>query len=489
MKNIGCFEAMWLFLWGIIKNSGVYKILRRIYDGISGAWQRSRIAGWFRTLHLSEDALLKSLAGRVVRSPFTFIEFLQRKLAKPLGDIVERSALIWICRAFLENLLALNLRFIGVILVCASPLLVGTGNLLTGTVVLVIGAVLCIFNVNFTDYLKNSALVRLCCRLLAVEPDFNWYNDKYTTGRGRIAVAAAAGVAVGAIGAVVHPILAPVAVIGIAAALLVMKRPVAGVFFLVFAAPIAPTMAAVGLAMLCIFSLVVYAVLHEGFKFRFDGIGFFVLIFIAIYLVAAITSFAVVKSLSIWAIYLVFMTVYFVIINTVDNEKLLGKILTVFVLSGFLVCLYGILQYVFGWDTAQAWMDQEMFSDIKMRIYSTLGNPNVLGEYILLVLPVSIGLMWTRKSAVSRIVYAGISALMFLALILTFSRGCWIGLLFAAVIFVTFAQASSGDLHSLRFPFCRWFCPRDIINRFASIGDMKDSSTSYRVYIWMELLQ
>ncbi|MBQ3573470.1 MAG: O-antigen ligase family protein, partial [Clostridia bacterium] len=136
----------------------------------------------------------------------------------------------------------------------------------------------------------------------------------------------------------------------------------------------------------------------------------------------------------------------------------------------------------------QAWMDEDMFSDIKMRIYSTLGNPNVLGEYILLVLPVSIGLMWINKNPASKIVYAGISAVMFAALILTFSRGCWIGILFAAVIFITFAAGKLWGLGLLALPVLPMVLPESIINRFASIGDMKDSSTSYRVYIWMGTL-
>lgn len=165
-----------------------------------------------------------------------------------------------------------------------------------------------------------------------------------------------------------------------------------------------------------------------------------------IYLVAGITSFAMVKSLSIWAIYLAFMAAYFLIINLVRSKKQLNNLLTVFVLSGLLVCLYGIAQYIFGWDTAQAWMDEEMFSDIKMRIYSTLGNPNVLGEYILLVLPVSLGLMWTRKGLLQKLFYAAASAVMLVALILTFSRAAGLAFWLRPQYLSPLPPASSGAL-------------------------------------------
>ena len=119
-NTIGCFHAAWLFIWNLIKNSFIYKLLKGIYDGISGAWRKSRIVGWFRRLHVDEDALGKTLAGRIVRSPFTFLEFLQKKLGGRLAAAIEESSVFDLCRAYLHNLLALNLRFIGLLLFVVS---------------------------------------------------------------------------------------------------------------------------------------------------------------------------------------------------------------------------------------------------------------------------------------------------------------------------------------------------------------------------------
>lgn len=493
-NSIGCFEAAWLFIWNLIKNSLIYKFLKAVYEGISDAWRKSRIAGWFRRLHTEEGALEKTVAGRIVRSPFTFLEFLQKKFGARLAEAIENSSVLELCREYLNNLLAINLRFIGYLLfVTSAGLILGqmAGHQKVGWVLLggvALGAVLTFFDVNVTDYLKGSAAAGLICRLLGIEPDFNWYDKRYTRGKERLLSAVFFGAAAGLLGGWVNPLFAPALIIGFAAVFLVLKFPSAGVFFVVFAAPVAPTMADVGLALLSIFSLALYSVTHKGFKFKFDGIGFFIIVFLGVYAVAAVTSFAMMNSFSIWAIYFVFISIYFVIINAVNTKKLLMNLLTVFVLSGFLVCLYGVAQYVFGWDTAQAWMDEEMFSDIKMRIYSTLGNPNVLGEYILLVLPASVGLMWVNKRFEAKVVYAAVSALMFGALILTFSRGCWIGIMAAAAIFITFAAGKLWGLGLIALPIIPMILPESIINRFSSIGNMEDSSTSYRVYIWMGTL-
>lgn len=495
MKNsIGYFEAVWLFIWNMITKSCIYKILKKVYDCISGAWRNSRIVSWFRVLHTDDDALEKSVAGKVLRCPFTFIEFLQKKIGVKVNKLIEESLFFNICRDYLNNILAINLRFIGTLMlsmaagIIAYKLIAGGAIGMVIIIAAIVGAVLIPFNVNVTEYLKGSALVSLVCNLLGIDADFNWFDKKYTEGKGRIAVAAVAGVVIGFASSAINPLLAPVALVAIAAVMLVLQRPSAGAMLLLLAAPIAPTMADAGIAILCLISMVVYAITHNGFKFKFDGMGFFIIAFIAVYLVAAITSFAVIKSLSIWMIYFVFMAMYFVIINTAKSKKLLNNMLTIFVLSGLLVCVYGIAQYIFGWDTKQAWMDEEMFEDIKMRIYSTLENPNVLGEYILIVLPVSIGLMWTRKKFASKVVYAGISAIMGVALILTFSRGCWVGLLVAAAVFVTFAAGKLWGLALVALPILPFVLPESIINRFTSIGNMEDSSTSYRVYIWMGTL-
>ena len=489
MNNPGYFESLWSVIWTWIKNSLIYKILCKIYGGISGSWQRSMITSWLRRETFSADAFKNSIIGKILCFPFTILEFLQKKIGAPLGKLIENSLFINLCKGYLHNLLALNLRFIGFTLMGLGVGIMASGNLsLIWAGLVVIGVILAFFDLNATDWLSGSGLIRLVCHLFNLEPDFNWYNHSLTEGKGRCVLGAVSGLLLGAVGGLIHPLIGILAVFGIAVLFLIMERPIAGVYFLVLLAPLAPTMALAGLSMLIIFSLVIKSIIDANFKWRITGTGFLLLAFLFVYLIGAINSFSMIKSLSIWAIYAAFIFSFFMIINLIRDRKQLKHLLVTFVFSGLLVCLYGIAQYVFGWDTQQAWMDEEMFSDIKMRIYSTLENPNVLGEYILLVLPAAIGLMWTSKKMWQKITYAGISGIMLVALIMTFSRGCWVGLMAAAAVFITFAAGKLWGLALIALPVIPAILPESIINRFTSIGDMKDSSTSYRVYIWMGTL-
>ncbi|MBQ3572992.1 MAG: hypothetical protein IJA16_00180, partial [Clostridia bacterium] len=183
-KNIGCFEAVWMFFWNFIKNSLTYRLIRRVYDCISSAWRKSRIIGFFRHLHFDETSLKKSLAGRFVRSPFTFVEFLQNKYGDGLNSAIDKSGIFTLCRALMNNILGLNLRFIGIFL-CFSAIGIFAGQAVCrninyfSLVFLVAGLVLTPFDINVTEYLKNSALCRLICKLLGIEPDFEWFDNKY----------------------------------------------------------------------------------------------------------------------------------------------------------------------------------------------------------------------------------------------------------------------------------------------------------------------
>lgn len=493
-KQVGYFQTLWFFIWGIIKNSGIYKAVRGIYDFISEKWQQSFITNLFRREHFSSECISRSILGRITRSVFTFLSFVSRRCGEGLNDIAENSGIVRLCKLYLHNLLALNLRFIGTLTVSGSAgyivfgLLAGRTFSLAAVIALLAGAVLCLLNVNVTEFFKGSLIVRFIESALGTEFSFNFfYKSKCASGK-RFSAAVIFGLFAAFIAAFFSPLYGAAFLVGMFAVFLILYKVEVGVFAAVFLAPLMPTMAMAGLAILCIGSLLVRALTTKKFVWRFDSVGMLIIIMVLMYLLSAFTSFAPSSSIKIFAMYFVFMMFYFVIINVIKNEKQFFDLLTVFVISGFFVCAYGIAQYVFGWDTAQAWLDEGMFSDLKMRIYSTLGNPNVLGEYILLVLPVTAALFFAKKKGLPRLVYAAIFCVSFTALILTMSRGCWVGFMASAAVFITFAAGKLWGLVLLALPVVPFVLPESIIGRFTSIGDMKDSSTSYRVYIWMGTL-
>lgn len=472
------------------KNSGLYWLLMKIYNGISASWKNSSVMTVFRS-NKNDGKSTESFTAKILYCPFAFLSFLKRTI----GGFIERNIsqsfiCIW-AKTYIQNFMAVNTRFFGIMLLgtaisyCAAGMHFSKIAAAAGAV----GAVMCIFNYNLMSFLNPSKFVGIIKSMAGFKTlDFEFFDEGQTKGVLRLALALACGIITGAAMSVsvLYGAVIPFAIFGL---ILVLYAPVTGVYAAVFAAPFVPTMVLAGLCLWTALSLIIKSIKEEDFKWRFNGVGLCILIFLCVLLISSIASFARISSIKVWAMYLVFAGFYFVIINTVKTKEQLYGLFKILVISGALVALYGIMQYAFGWTTSNAWIDEEMFEDATMRVYSTLGNPNVLGEYLLLILPVAAVYMLKYKwKELSKWAYGAMFLILALCLVLTQSRGCWIGFMLSVVIFVTFYEGKWWGLVPIILCILPFVVPQTIVDRLMSVGNMEDSSTSYRVYIWMGTL-
>ncbi len=257
------------------------------------------------------------------------------------------------------------------------------------------------------------------------------------------------------------------------------------VMLVVFITPIVPTMICAGLSIIAFILFVIDCIRGKVSPVRLDATGFMILMLVAVFGFFAVFSLAAASSLKIWLIYTAFMLFFFLVVQTASTKERLYKLSALAVFSGLLVSAFGIYQRFFGDDIGHAWLDEEMFGDISVRVYSTLGNPNVLGEYLLLMIPLCAALLWTRKTALSRLYYLGTLGVMLVCMLFTQSRGCWLGLILAAAVFAVFVDKRLVILGIVAMFLLPFVMPESIIARFSSIGNVNDSSTSYRLYIWL----
>ena len=476
------------------KESGICKLLLRIYNTFSKGWKNSRILHWIGSTDKNSYAR-DSVLYKFFRLPALFWEFLQKKFGAAINQKIKTSFICSLGRSYVHNFMAVNTRFWGTLLLssCLGYTLIKlvTVHSYSKLVLCVgaVGAIALIFKFNLMAFLNGSKVVDFVKAAIGFKHlDFEFYTEDELCGPARIVLAALTGLLTGAVMVFMplYGLAVPFAVFGL---LLVMYAPITGVYAAIFAAPIVPTMILAGLCLWTGFSFLIKAISTPGFKIRIDGVGLGLLVLLAVLFVSSAFSFAVMGSLKVWAMYLVFILFYFVIINTVETKDQLYGLLKVFVFSGVIVALYGLMQYVFGWTTTNAWIDETMFEEETMRVYSTLANPNVLGEYLLLVLPICAVFFVKYKARTwTKWAYLAMFGILGLCLVLTQSRGCWIGFMLSAVIFVTFYEGKLWGLIPLLLCILPFILPQTIIDRMLSVGNMEDSSTSYRVYIWMGTL-
>lgn len=268
----------------------------------------------------------------------------------------------------------------------------------------------------------------------------------------------------------------------------IFAKPLLWATLAIALAPVIPTMMVLILVLASMMSLLLMASINEDFKFKHYKINMWIIAFAVVIAISSFISISTSESIKIALLMIAFLLFYFVVINVVTTRKQLKGILYIMMLIAIFTALYGIYQYVFGDVYSQAWLDSEMFEDIKMRVYSTLENPNVYGEYLLLIIPIAISLFYTEKGWKKKLFLFITIAITGLALVLTFSRGCWLGIILAVALLALIIDKRFIFLEIVVLLLLPFILPDTIIQRFMSIGDMTDTSTSYRVYIWMGTL-
>ena len=264
----------------------------------------------------------------------------------------------------------------------------------------------------------------------------------------------------------------------------IFRKPVLWTGLTLVCAPVLPTMAILALTMVSLCSLLLTFGCEENRTLVYFPVNKFVYAFAFVYVFCAFTSVTPGSSLKISAMFCMFALFFILLTNSITTYRQLKAISALLVFAGVLVSFYGFYQYLTGGQRIGAWVDKDMFN-ISFRVYSTLANPNVLGEYLLLVIPLCVGFLFSAKTWFKRIVWAGCFCVMMLCMVLTYSRGCWLGICLAAAIFMVMYDRRFLLVGIALLAIAPFVLPESILQRITSIGNMGDTSTSYRVYIWM----
>ena len=474
-----------MFIYRLFANSFIYKMLKAVETFFSNAINGGAIVGG---LTKQRGFYKSSLIYKLFAAPFNWFSAISRKIGDAFAQKLEQSRILTFLNTILTGALMLNSRFIGAFLTQFSLAAIIVKIFVFHTAVpvyllaaFILGVVLLIFDVNFMNYLASSGTVEFFKTCLGLDFD---YSEQ--TPRGSYIISGLIlGLGCGAVFAwsMLYGLLAFAGIMGIT---LMFKYPKTAVFITVAAAPFVGTMILGGLCIVSMASLLISSFTKKDFKWRIDSTGFWLLIFLAVLGFSTFTSFARGQSVMVFARYFVFLLFFIVIVNTLKTKKDIQNLLKIFVICGFFVALYGIAQYLFGFGVTQnAWLDKEMFAG-QVRIYSTLENPNVLGEYLILAATLCLPFIFKRTThAFQRIAYSGMLGVMLVALLLTQSRGCYLGIIFAFMIFVSFSNGKLWVLAPLAFIGLLYVIPQSYIDRFMSIGNLNDSSSTYRLFIWL----
>ncbi|HHY36229.1 MAG TPA: hypothetical protein GX518_00925 [Firmicutes bacterium] len=262
-----------------------------------------------------------------------------------------------------------------------------------------------------------------------------------------------------------------------------------GLLLLPLALPFLPNLAYTMLLALVLGSFLLRSLWDRKLPLRVPANPFLYL-FLALFFFSAVSSITLGYSLLEFLLHCLGGGIVLALTSSLTRRRRLKLFLMAMVLAAVLVSLYGIYGYYIGMPGESGWVDAEMHPELTTRAYSTFGNPNVLAEYLVFVLPFSIGLAWYHRDWGQRLLYGGATALQVLCLILTMSRSGWLAFAAGVAVFAILLDRRlllvGLGLGLLSLPV---LLKSDVLlQRLLSIFSLKDSSNAHRLMVWQETL-
>jgi putative inorganic carbon (HCO3(-)) transporter len=209
--------------------------------------------------------------------------------------------------------------------------------------------------------------------------------------------------------------------------------------------------------------------------------------------VAALCSPVLKTSLYGWSL----STLYLVGFALLSRVRRLSWVIGAYLLTVGIVGLEGLHQWRDGAAALATWVDQESPLKDTTRIYSYLGNPNLLAAYLLPAVPLGLAGVFTWQRWSARLLGGTMALLALFCIGLTYSRGGWLALGFVAVGLMILGLGRlrpmlrlglSGGVVAILLLVIT-FIPSIQVRLSSIFSGRNDSSNNFRITVWETVRQ
>ena len=131
---------------------------------------------------------------------------------------------------------------------------------------------------------------------------------------------------------------------------------------------------------------------------------------------------------------------FFIMIRLFDDREDARLLLYAFLAAVSFIALHGIYQYIIGVPIPANWV-AEADASVRTRVFSITGSPNILGSLMILAAPTAAALIYYCEKPRAKIFFFCVTGIICLCDLFTFSRGSWVGLVAAVILFALFVDA------------------------------------------------
>lgn len=219
-------------------------------------------------------------------------------------------------------------------------------------------------------------------------------------------------------------------------------------------------------------------------NFKTGAFNVFLVLFMICVLLAQIFSIMPAESRRFLVFYMTCFLMVFIIIAVIRSKEELMQVLNMALVGLTIAGIYGVYQYIIKVPVNPAWIDTKLNQGNLTRVYAFFNNPNDFAEVILIFVPFYCAAFFNTKSVFARLVYLAMAVPPVLSMLMTLSRGAWVALALAAVVYVFFKEKKLIPVFILLGIAAVPFLPQSILLRLRTLMNPADSSYSTRTEIW-----
>ncbi len=234
------------------------------------------------------------------------------------------------------------------------------------------------------------------------------------------------------------------------------------------------------------FILVIYghATKKDGVSIRPDRTYISLILFFASLTLSLVISRDVGDSIRVYVFFVTSLLLCVSVSVFAASKNVFKKICVMLFACVVITGIVGIVQAALKIEADASLTDLTLNKNMPGRVFSTMGNPNNFAQVLVLFMPFAMAYVLTVKGKLKKVLLFALMLIPFVAMLQTYSRSGWIAFAVATVVFVALCNRRAVPFMFLICVLAIPFLPQSVLNRILTIGNLQDSSSSYRLVIW-----
>ncbi len=162
----------------------------------------------------------------------------------------------------------------------------------------------------------------------------------------------------------------------------------------------------------------------------FLSVGFFLMCIVSPYAHIQLDGYRATMQYLLW---------FFVITRLLESDRDFMRLYLALCGLALAIALHGIYQYIIDVPMPEKWVAQAETA-VRTRVYSIFGSPNIMGDFMVLFVPMTVALAYhTDKKPLQLLAWLS-AIILCVACLFTMSRGAWVAMAAAIVLFILFVD-------------------------------------------------